>query len=83
MAVIKNRASFAEHAAPEAVAIHLKRAQKVAARARAEVRWLSALLAQKTADQVAEDHECLIKDGRCLVKGCTGTAPQLSGGEGQ
>ncbi len=49
MPVIKNRASFAEHAAPEAVAHYLRKAKEAAARANAEVRWLTELLAQKTA----------------------------------
>jgi hypothetical protein len=51
MAVIKSRTLFAEYAAPEAVAAYLKKAQDVAARANAEVRWLTALLAQKTGNQ--------------------------------
>ncbi|MEV5211246.1 hypothetical protein AB0K35_27620 [Micromonospora sp. NPDC053740] len=48
MPVIKNRAAFAEYAAPEAVAAHLRKAQQAAARANAEVRWLADLLAEKT-----------------------------------
>ncbi len=48
MPVIKNRAAFAEHAAPEAVAHYLRKAEEAAARANAEVRWLTDLLDQKT-----------------------------------
>ncbi|MFG2046029.1 hypothetical protein ACGFIW_01195 [Micromonospora sp. NPDC048935] len=48
MAVIKNRKAFAEYAAPEAVAAYLRKAEEAAARANAEVRWLSDLLAEKT-----------------------------------
>ncbi len=48
MPVIKNRAAFAEYAAPEAVAHHLRKAKEAAARANAEVRWLTGLLEQKT-----------------------------------
>lgn len=48
MALITDRKSFAEHAAPEAVAAYLRKAEAVAARANAEVRWLTELLAQKT-----------------------------------
>ncbi|MEV1013885.1 MULTISPECIES: hypothetical protein [unclassified Micromonospora] len=48
MPVIKNRAAFAEYAAPEAVAAYLRKAQEAAARANAEVRWLTQLLADKT-----------------------------------
>lgn len=46
--MIKNRAAFAEHAAPEAVAAYLRKAEQAAARANAEVRWLTELLEQKT-----------------------------------
>lgn len=48
MAVIKNRKAFAEYAAPEAVAAYLHKAEEAAARANAEVRWLTGLLAEKT-----------------------------------
>jgi hypothetical protein len=47
VSVIKNRAAFAEFAAPEAVAAHLKVAKDRAARANREVRWLEKLLAEK------------------------------------
>lgn len=49
---IKNRAAFAEFAAPEAIAAYLKKAKDNAAKANREVEWLSTLLAKRT-EQVA------------------------------
>lgn len=70
MTVIRNRAAFAEHAAPEAVAHHLRQAEMAAARANAEVRWLSNLLAEKTAD-TRHLHICVsCSDGTAPGPGC-------------
>lgn len=70
MPVIENRAYFAEHAAPEAVRAYLTQAQTAAARANAEVRWLTGLLAEKTA-HLRHHHVCAgCSDGTRPGPGC-------------
>ncbi|MFI5895701.1 hypothetical protein ACIA5D_36960 [Actinoplanes sp. NPDC051513] len=70
MTVIKNRAAFAQHASPEAVAAVLREAEAVAARAQGEVRWLAKLLVEKTADS-RHAHVCVsCSDGIQPGAGC-------------
>ena len=44
----RDRDAFAEHAAPEAIAVHLRAAQVAQRAAERDVTWLSALLARRT-----------------------------------
>lgn len=43
-----DRAGFAEHAAPQAIEVHLRAAQAAQRAAERDVKWLSALLARRT-----------------------------------
>ncbi len=70
MTVIKNRADFARYAHADAVAAYLRKAEAVAARANAEVRWLAKLLVEKTADS-RHLHICVsCSDGTQPGPGC-------------
>lgn len=53
MPVIKNRAGFAEHAAPEAIQAALGKARRAAEEAGREVRWLEGLLEQRRGEEHA------------------------------
>lgn len=55
-----NRARFAEHAAPEAIAFHLRAAQIAQRAAERDVKWLSALLSRRTDEA---DLALIPKDG--------------------
>lgn len=71
MPLIENRAYFAEHASPEAVAAYLDVAKGAASRVNAEVCWLEKLLADKTVG-LPHTHTCVTcsPDGRKKGPGC-------------